>query len=78
MGRRALRKVDPNLDLSQFHRHADDLPSVWSRTELFGNDDPVEVEIGSGKGLFLTTASSDRPNHNFLGIGHFPCHCGLP
>ena len=31
-------------------------PIVWS--ELFGNDHPVELEIGSGKGLFLLNAAS--------------------
>ena len=34
-------------------------PIVWS--ELFGNDHPVELEIGSGKGLFLINAASSRP-----------------
>jgi tRNA (guanine-N7-)-methyltransferase len=35
---------------------------------IFGNDHPVEVEIGSGKGLFLANAASANPNHNFFGI----------
>jgi len=38
----------------------------WAR--FFGNDSPVELEIGSGKGLFLVTAAAARPGHNFLGI----------
>lgn len=41
-------------------------PIVWSN--LFGNDHPVELEIGSGKGLFLVNAASAQPGHNFLGI----------
>jgi tRNA (guanine-N7-)-methyltransferase len=41
-------------------------PIRWA--DLFGNDHPVEVEIGSGKGLFLTNAAQRRPRHNFLGI----------
>lgn len=36
--------------------------------QLFGNDRPVEVEIGSGKGGFLVQAAQARPEHNFLGI----------
>jgi tRNA (guanine-N7-)-methyltransferase len=36
--------------------------------ELFGNDQPVELEIGSGKGLFVVNAASAHPGHNFLGI----------
>lgn len=41
-------------------------PIVWSR--LFGNDNPVEIEVGFGKGLFLLTASERQPETNFLGI----------
>lgn len=41
-------------------------PITWP--EIFGNDLPVELEIGSGKGLFLTNAAQARPDRNFLGI----------
>lgn len=37
-------------------------------TQLFGNDHPVEVEVGFGKGLFLLTQGAARPDANFLGI----------
>jgi len=35
---------------------------------LFGNDHPVEVEVGFGKGLFLSTAAAARLDVNFFGI----------
>jgi tRNA (guanine-N7-)-methyltransferase len=41
-------------------------PIVWR--DLFGNDHPVEVEIGFGKGLFLTTEAARRPDVNFFGV----------
>jgi tRNA (guanine-N7-)-methyltransferase len=41
-------------------------PINWS--ELFGNANPVEIEVGTGKGLFLLDAATTRPNTNFLGI----------
>ncbi len=41
-------------------------PVSWPA--MFGNDNPVELEIGSGKGLFLANAGRLRPHHNFLGI----------
>jgi tRNA (guanine-N7-)-methyltransferase len=41
-------------------------PIVWR--ELFGNDNPVEIEVGFGKGLYLTTAGAARPEVNFLGV----------
>src|SRR5262249_2601204 len=36
--------------------------------ELFGNANPVEVEVGMGKGLFLLTSATARPDANFFGI----------
>jgi tRNA (guanine-N7-)-methyltransferase len=35
---------------------------------VFGNDNPVEIEVGCGKGLFLLNASEACPGVNFLGI----------
>ena len=34
-------------------------PIVWR--DLFGNDNPVEIEIGMGKGTFLTDQAKARP-----------------
>jgi tRNA (guanine-N7-)-methyltransferase len=58
----------PTIDISAF---ALDFPTggptvAW--TEVFGNDQPVELEVGSGKGLFLANAATANPEHNFLGI----------
>lgn len=36
--------------------------------QLFGNDRPVVLEIGSGKGRFLLSSAVERPDHNFIGI----------
>ena len=41
-------------------------PILWPA--LFGNDRPVEVEVGFGKGLFLTTAAAACLDVNFFGI----------
>jgi tRNA (guanine-N7-)-methyltransferase len=41
-------------------------PLIWA--DLFGNENPVELEIGSGKGLFLVNAATAAPAHNFLGV----------
>jgi tRNA (guanine-N7-)-methyltransferase len=35
---------------------------------LFGNDHPVVLEIGSGKGRFLISSAMERPETNFIGI----------
>lgn len=44
------------------------LPKPLNWAELFGNDHPVELEIGSGKGTFLTEQAKARPEINFFGI----------
>jgi tRNA (guanine-N7-)-methyltransferase len=36
--------------------------------EVFGNDHPVELEVGFGKGLFLVTAAQAHPEINFVGV----------
>ena len=41
-------------------------PLNWQ--EMFGNDHPVELEIGSGKGTFLTEQAKARPEVNLFGI----------
>lgn len=68
MGRRALRKPDPNLDLTGSFKPLEELPQPWDATVLFGRVAPLEVEIGSGKGLFLRGAAAAHPDHDFLGI----------
>jgi tRNA (guanine-N7-)-methyltransferase len=41
-------------------------PITWN--ELFGNDHPVEMEVGMGKGTFLVEQAKARPETNFFGI----------
>ncbi len=41
-------------------------PVDWQA--LFGNDRPVEIEVGFGKGLFLLTESAAHPEVNYLGL----------
>ncbi len=36
--------------------------------EIFGNDNPVEFELGIGKGRFLIAAAEARPDVNHIGI----------
>jgi tRNA (guanine-N7-)-methyltransferase len=36
--------------------------------QLFGNEHPVVLEIGSGKGRFLVSSALEQPETNFIGI----------
>ncbi|MGE0758210.1 MAG: tRNA (guanosine(46)-N7)-methyltransferase TrmB [Pirellulaceae bacterium] len=68
MGRRALRKVDPELDLSGYRYDLEEVSRPWDPAEFFGRAAPLEVELGSGKGLFLQNATGAHPDRNFLGL----------
>ena len=68
MGRRALRKIDPAIDLTGRLKTFDELPRPWDAAALFGRAAALEVEVGTGKGLFLRSAAAARPESDFLGI----------
>jgi tRNA (guanine-N7-)-methyltransferase len=44
------------------------MPKPWDSSALFGRAAPLELEIGTGKGLFLRNAAARTPEHDFLGI----------
>jgi len=68
VSRRALRDIGKGLDLSAWCKSFDELPKPCTSASLFGNDLPLEVELGSGKGLFLSSSGAARPDTNFLGL----------
>jgi tRNA (guanine-N7-)-methyltransferase len=68
MGRRALRKIDPTIDLSRHLKTFEQLPRPWDAALLFGRVAPLEVEVGSGKGLFLRSTAAARAEVDLLGI----------
>src|SRR5699024_11609892 len=37
-------------------------------TERFGNDHPIEIEVGSGKGHFITTLAEQNPDKNYVAL----------
>lgn len=38
----------------------------WS--DIFGNDHPIHIEVGSGKGRFITGMAAQHPDINYIGI----------
>ncbi|MGA2582052.1 MAG: tRNA (guanosine(46)-N7)-methyltransferase TrmB [Tepidisphaeraceae bacterium] len=44
------------------------LPHPIHWLDIFGNTNPVEIEIGMGKGTFLTEQAKSRLDVNFLGL----------
>ena len=41
-------------------------PGTWN--EIFGNDHPIHIEIGMGKGKFIHTMAKEHPDINYVGI----------
>ena len=41
-------------------------PGTWH--EIFGNSQPIHIEIGMGKGKFIHTMAKEHPDINYVGI----------
>lgn len=46
-----------------------DFKGKWN--EVFKNDNPIHIEIGMGKGQFLSSLALRNPNINYIGIEKF-------
>lgn len=44
----------------------ENVKGTWK--DIFGNDNPVHIDIGMGKGRFITTLAADNPDINYIGI----------
>lgn len=69
-----LRKVkDADIKLAQNERDFVAEPAQYKGKwrELFGNLNPIHIEIGMGKGQFLTELALRNPNINYIGIEKF-------
>lgn len=58
--------MNPTVNLEGFLNLEKEKPVVWA--EVFGNKNPVEVEIGCGKGIFILARAQENPAINFLGF----------
>jgi tRNA (guanine-N7-)-methyltransferase len=58
----------PNLKPETHLLDVPDEAGKLSWAAVFGNEHPVELEIGSGKGTFLLAISEAKPESNFIGI----------
>ncbi len=46
----------------------EDAPVKGRWHEIFGNDNPIHIEIGMGKGMFITKLAEQNPGINYVGI----------
>lgn len=59
---------EPTEDLRPYFLTLPDLDGPVNWQEFFSSDNPVELDVGCGRGLFLVNATMARPDTNFLGI----------
>jgi tRNA (guanine-N7-)-methyltransferase len=58
----------PTEDLTPWFLTLDDLGDSLDWAEFFGNSQPVELDIGCGRGLFLFNSALAHPATNYCGI----------
>jgi len=58
----------PVTPLKPWFQTIEDVGTTLSWSVLFGNDQPVELDIGCGRGLFLFNAAVTTPHTNLLGL----------
>ena len=68
MGRRALPKIPPHIELSQHLLELESLAAPLELSGVFPQPAPLEIEVGSGKGLFLISTATSNPDRNYCGI----------
>ena len=65
-----LRNVPGGRDVMDANEYVytepEGMAGTWS--QIFGNNNPVHIEIGMGKGRFITTLASMNPDINYVGI----------
>lgn len=54
--------ADSEFTVNDFREYA----GKWN--EVFGNDKPIRIEIGMGKGKFITELAKNNPDVNYIGI----------
>lgn len=59
--------IVPRNDIKDFSR-AEEFRDYFDYAEIFGNDNPVVLEIGCGKGQFAVEIAKRNPDKNFLAV----------
>ncbi len=57
---------EPMIESEYTINNPEELKGRWS--EHFENNNPIHLEIGTGKGRFITTLAQNNPEINYIGI----------
>lgn len=65
-----LRNVTGSREMIEESRFVVHEPAAWKGkwSDVFGNDGPIHIEIGMGKGRFLMNLAAANPDINYIGI----------
>lgn len=68
MRQRSVKNLEEKLELNSSFliRDPREVKGKWS--EVFGNNNPIYLEIGCGKGQFIFTYASKNPDKNYIAI----------
>ncbi len=66
-----LKKVKGAREKIENSKFSIDLNSLQLNSKLFNNDNPIHIEIGTGKGRYIHTLAKNNPNINYIGVEMF-------
>jgi len=68
-----LRHVKGAEEMMETSEFIEKNPEQWKERwkEFFQNENPIHLEIGTGKGKFITTLAQQNPDINYIGIEKF-------
>ena len=66
MGRRALPKIPAHIDYAQYLLELESLQPPLETSRIFPQWATLEIEVGSGKGLFLVSSATANPDRHYL------------
>jgi len=61
--------------VSPFYLRAEELSSPADWADVFGNANPLVLEIGAGTGDFVASIARDQPDRNFIAIDYYNKGC---
>lgn len=59
------------IDKSKYVVHDEKMAKGLWKKEIFGNTNPVHIEVGMGKGRFITELAKANPDINYVGIERY-------
>ena len=72
MRRRNVKNADQRIKDASLNVITEGKEHKGSWSKLFGNNNPIHLEIGMGKGDFIIEHAKTNPNVNYIGLEKFP------